>query len=115
MPGMRHNSTLQSLIALGCLGIATSTMVPMCVAQSQSPSKGVAAATEQGTVLDKVVATVNGDVILESDVDEERRFESIQPYRGSATEFSRERAVQRLIDRALILQQAESEPEGIIS
>ncbi len=67
---------------------------------------------EKGTVLDSVVAVVNGDVILESDVEEERRFESIQPYRGAASEFSRERAVQRLIDRTLILQQAAIEPES---
>ncbi|MBS1822504.1 MAG: peptidylprolyl isomerase [Acidobacteria bacterium] len=65
----------------------------------------------QGTLIDAVVAVVNGEVILESDVDEERRFESIQPYRGSAAEFSRDRAVQRLIDRTLILQQAALEPE----
>jgi parvulin-like peptidyl-prolyl isomerase len=62
-------------------------------------------------VIDAVVAVVNGDVILESDVDEERRFEAIQPYRGSLSEFSRDRAVQRLIDRTLILQQAALEPE----
>ena len=116
MPVMRHNSMLQYLTALCCATVVTLTMASMCVAQTQPPASGAATATtEQGTVLDKVVATVNGDVILESDVDEERRFESIQPYRGSATEFSRERAVQRLIDRTLILQQAESEPEGIIS
>jgi peptidyl-prolyl cis-trans isomerase SurA len=67
--------------------------------------------TEQGILIDAVVAVVNGDVILESDVDEERRFEAIQPYRGSLSEFSRDRAVQRLIDRTLILQQAALEPE----
>ena len=37
------------------------------------------AAPEVGVVLDRLVAVVNGDVILESDVDEERRFEEIQP------------------------------------
>jgi hypothetical protein len=66
---------------------------------------------ERGILIDSVVAVVNGDVILESDVDEERRFEEIQPYRGSVSEFSRDRAVQRLIDRTLILQQAALEPE----
>ena len=65
----------------------------------------------QGTVLDKVVAVVNGDLILESDVDEERRFESIQPYRSGNGDSSRERTVRRLIDRTLILQQARMEPE----
>jgi hypothetical protein len=69
--------------------------------------------SQQGTVIDAVVAIVNVDVILESDVDEERRFEAIQPYRGSLTEFSRDRAVQRIIDRTLILQQAALEPEDV--
>ncbi len=69
---------------------------------------------EQGVVLDRLVAVVNEDVILESDVDEERRFEEIQPYR-SAPVFSRERIIERLIDRALILQQAVLEPEDAVS
>jgi peptidyl-prolyl cis-trans isomerase SurA len=68
---------------------------------------------EKGVVLDGIVAVVNDDVILESDVDEERRFEAIQPYRGSSAEFSRDRAVQRLIDRTLILQQATIEADQI--
>lgn len=73
----------------------------------------VAPGQEKGTEIDGVVAVVNGDVILESDVDEEKRFEAIQPYRGSTAEFSRDRAVQRLIDRTLILQQAAIEADQI--
>jgi parvulin-like peptidyl-prolyl isomerase len=67
----------------------------------------------QGVVLDRVIAVVNGDVILESDVDEERRFEEVQPYR-EATNYTRDRAIERLIDRALILQQAALEPEDAV-
>jgi hypothetical protein len=69
----------------------------------------------QGTVIDRVVAVVNGDLILESDVDEETRFEEIQPYRTSDENHSREFTVRRLIDRLLILQQAELEPETAVS
>jgi peptidyl-prolyl cis-trans isomerase SurA len=61
-------------------------------------------------VLDRLVAVVNGDVILESDVDEERRFEELQPYRGAA-DTTRARIIRRLVDRALILQQAALQPE----
>ena len=68
---------------------------------------------QQGTEIDGVVAIVNGDVILESDVDEERRFEGVQPYRGSTNDHSRDRAVQRLISRTLILQQAALEADQI--
>ncbi len=113
---MEYKSTLHELRAICCGVIATLAMAPVCAAQTQQSGSGVAAPVGvQGTVLDRIVAIVNDDVILESDVDEERRFESIQPYRGSAAEFSRERAVQRLIDRALILQQAALEPEGAIT
>ena len=67
-----------------------------------------------GVVLDRLVAVVNGDMILESDVDEERRFEEIQPYR-SAEESTREKVIERLVDRALILQQAALQPEDAVS
>jgi peptidyl-prolyl cis-trans isomerase SurA len=113
MAAMEHKSMLQKMKLLCCTVMAGLGLVPMCVAQTQQPGGGVS--TGQGTVLDRILAIVNDDVILESDVDEERRFESIQPYRGSNAEFSRERAVQRLIDRTLILQQAALEPEDTIT
>ena len=69
---------------------------------------------EPGVVLDRLVAVVNGDVILESDVDEERRFEEVQPYRSGPT-FTRERIDERLIDRTLILQQSALEPEEAVA
>ena len=96
----------------------------VCSAQTTSPvgQAGDPAASSvagsfggTGTVLDAVVAVVNGDVILESDVDEERRFEQIQPYRRVASEFLRENAIERLVNRALILQQAQLEPDGAIT
>jgi peptidyl-prolyl cis-trans isomerase SurA len=80
------------------------------------PQTGAAVAKagpELGVVMDRLVAVVNGDVILESDVDEERRFEEVQPYRAGPT-FTRERIIERLIDRALILQQSALEPEDAV-
>jgi peptidyl-prolyl cis-trans isomerase SurA len=71
-------------------------------------------AAGQGVVLDRLVAVVNGDVILESDVDEERRFEEIQPYRAAA-DSTRAKIIERLVDRALILQQAALQPEDAIT
>jgi hypothetical protein len=68
----------------------------------------------QGVTLDRLVAVVNGDVILESDVDEERRLEEVQPYR-TQTSMTRDRIIERLIDRALILQQAALQPEDGVS
>src|SRR5260370_21070980 len=50
------------------------------------------AGPELGVVLDRLVAVVNGDVILESDVDEERRVEEVQPYRAAST-YTRGRVI----------------------
>jgi peptidyl-prolyl cis-trans isomerase SurA len=70
--------------------------------------------SSNGVVLDRLVAVVNGDLILESDVDEERRFEEVQPYR-TAAESTRAKVIERLVDRTLILQQAALEPEDAVS
>jgi len=63
--------------------------------------------------LDRLVAVVNSDVILESDVEEERRFEEIQPYRA-ASDSTRAKILERLVDRDLILQQAALQPEDAV-
>jgi peptidyl-prolyl cis-trans isomerase SurA len=48
-------------------------------------------------------------------VDEERRLEALQPYNGQAEAFSRDKAIERLIDRSLILQQAELQAQEPIT
>jgi peptidyl-prolyl cis-trans isomerase SurA len=75
---------------------------------------GAASAPSAAVVLDRVVAVVNGDVILESDIDEERRFEEIQPFR-SVQDSTRAKIIERLVDRELILQQAALLPEDQVS
>ena len=61
---------------------------------------------QQGEVVDRVVAVVNQAPILDSDLDEERRFANFRTTVEPNETFSRKRALERLIDRALILQQA---------
>jgi peptidyl-prolyl cis-trans isomerase SurA len=56
-------------------------------------------------VLDHVVAVINGSVILESDVNEEMNYAVLQPFSINNGRNTPQRALQRLIDRALILQQ----------
>ena len=68
----------------------------------------------QGTQLDQVLAIVNGSLILDSDLDQERRFEEMQPYREAATPPTRERMLERMIDRELILQQSQLQPQDDI-
>ncbi len=68
-----------------------------------------------GILVDQVIGVVNGDLILESDVDQERRFGVFQPFTSPAGPFSRDQAIERLEDRDLILQQARLQPEDRVT
>ncbi len=65
--------------------------------------------------LDHIVAIVNQDVILESDVQEEMRFSAFEPYRTPSTGSARDQALERLINRTLILQQEKLEPQDPVT
>ena len=69
----------------------------------------------RGIVLDRVVAIVNGEVVLESDVEQERRFSAFQPITDPTGSFSRKQAIERLINRHLLLQQAKQQPQQPIT
>ena len=122
---MNHRAMQQWMHSVGAFVIfAALANGQICVGQTATasqagtvPQPAIASpsAGEQGTLLDRVIAIVNGDIILESDVDEEKRFEAIQPFRDPTLDFSRDRIVQRLIDRTLIAQQAALEPETPIT
>ncbi len=71
---------------------------------------------EPGEEVDRVVAIVNGEIVLDSDVNEEHRFEAIQPYPATGgTQATRDREIERLVNRALILQQARLQSQDIIT
>jgi hypothetical protein len=70
-------------------------------------------ATTERVVLDRVVAVVNEDLILESDLDEEARMAAFQPIRVQEV-ATREQLIERLIDRDLILQQIRLLPQVAI-
>ena len=64
-----------------------------------------------GDVIDRIVATVNGHVILQSDWDDAVRFEAFVEGRplGQVTDQDRGRALDRLIDQELLREQAQGE------
>lgn len=117
----RHNARFWGLQGAGALMLAAALTQGLPLrAQQPKPTVPLGPPSTlpgagQGVVLDKVVAVVNDDLILESDVEEERRFEAIEPYRTADANRSRERIVRRLIDRTLVLQQAELESTISIS
>ena len=71
---------------------------------------------ERGEVVDRIAAIVNGELILQSDVEEEERFTHLYPY-GSAPEGKtpQEQALTRLIDRTLVLQQLANFPQAPVT
>ena len=66
---------------------------------------------ERGEIVDRIAATVNGELILQSDVDEEVRFTRLSPYGDAEGKSPTAQALTRLIDRTLILQQLSSFPQ----
>jgi peptidyl-prolyl cis-trans isomerase SurA len=68
------------------------------------------ARAQKPVVLDHVIAVINGSVILDSDVQEEMRLAVLQPFSDPGRNTPK-RALQRLIDRALILQQMRTAEE----
>ena len=79
---------------------------------STSTNANEAGAGER-VALDRVVAVVNEDLILESDLDEEARMVAFQPIRVQEV-ATREQLIERLIDRDLILQQIRLLPQVVI-
>lgn len=63
------------------------------------------AAPPDAVLLDRVVAVINGDVVLGSDVLEEERFEKLQPFQAKSHGSPDQQAMDRVINRTLILQQ----------
>lgn len=103
------------LMGAWVIGLGMAMLAGAQVPAARTPNVGAGAVrtappvSGDGVLVDQVIAVVNGDLILDSDVDEERRFQAFQPLRATG-DFSRDKAIDRLIDRDLILQQAKLQP-----
>jgi peptidyl-prolyl cis-trans isomerase SurA len=91
-------------------------MVMIALALLPGRARAWQSATDTGArvSLDRVAAIVNGDLILESDVEAEVRFAAFQPF-SNPKPVSRDELVNRLIDRTMISQQMALQPETAIS
>jgi len=97
----RSRGLLRGLALLGCL--LGCGLVAGSQARAQAPSQRIA-------VLDRVVADVDGQAILASDVDDEMRFSALLPGVEPAADNTPQRALNRVIDRTLIDQQRALQP-----
>lgn len=87
-----------------------SAAAAQAAAAAATQKKQSAPPEDKPVVLDSVVAIINGDVLLQSDVDQERRFEALELLPpGQDTDAH---AADRLISRTLILQQMKEEDQA---
>jgi len=87
---------------LNCLAMVLPALV-LAPALAQTPP------VASPVVLDRVVAVVNNQAILASDLNEEMRLSVLEPNEAAHTVDTLQRALQRLISRALIRQQIREE------
>jgi peptidyl-prolyl cis-trans isomerase SurA len=102
---------------IALVGTWMAAFLPACVLMGSAGAWGqhsgaapapVAPIPKGAVVLDHVVAVINGSVILQSDVQEEMSYAVLQPFGIDSARNTPQRALQRLIDRDLILQQMET-------
>jgi peptidyl-prolyl cis-trans isomerase SurA len=106
-PYSRWTLAFLVLMSAAAWGQQTSA-APAPAAKSPVTPMPTAPIPKGAVVLDRVVAVINGSVILQSDVNEEMRYAVLQPFSIDSTRNTPQRALQRLIDRDLILQQMQT-------
>jgi peptidyl-prolyl cis-trans isomerase SurA len=107
---------MKTLLTLAMVAAVLSMGCSQACAQAADPSAAATiaqAAPGQPVVLDHVIAVINGDVLLQSDVDEERRFAVLEPFSVPVGSDTLSRAARRLANRTLILQQMKEQQLGI--
>jgi len=106
-----HNSMLLVL----AMSLCGSAYAQTAASAGVDPSTVAPSLASRGESLDHIVAIVNQDIILESDVQEEIHFLAFEPYHTQTRISPRDQALERLINRTLILQQEKLQPQEPIS
>ena len=108
----RTQTRHKSKRAFACVGVMAACLAALGVTSSlaQGPAQNPAATVPpvNAVMLDRVVAVVNNQAILASDVDDEVRLAVLDPGRAGAV-LTPNRALEQLISRALIQQQIRQE------
>lgn len=98
---------MRRALMIVCMAAATSSMIAQTPSAATQPAAPDSAA--KPVVLDRVIAVVNNQAILQSDLDEEMRFAVLDPARTGRGALTPQRALNQLISRALIQQQIRQE------
>jgi hypothetical protein len=109
---MRKHLPIRFLNASNFARVAAMTLLlaaaGITLASAQNPAQKPAPPGGP-VVLDRVVAVVNNQAILDSDIDDEIRLSVLDPGRGGLSALTRITALDQLIGRALIQQQIRQE------
>lgn len=114
---------IAALAASGLRGTSQTAPAPAPATAATTPPAAATAppapagntGSAKPVVLDRVIAIINGDVLLESDVEQEMRFAVLEPFQVRRGEDTPRRATRRLINRTLILQQMKEQQQLGIS
>lgn len=90
-------------------------LIAACLVSAPGRAQSTSSHVSDGSavVLDRVIAVINGDVLLESDVQDEMHFAVLQPYSVPPGDNTQLRAAQRLVNRTLIVQQMSDPQQNI--
>jgi peptidyl-prolyl cis-trans isomerase SurA len=102
---MRNWTPFRLWFAVGPVGF---WVLAACLSAATS---GVAQQSPASAVLDRVVAVVNNQAILASDLEEEMRLAVLDPSGGGKSDLTPQQALDQLISRTLIRQQIREEDE----
>jgi hypothetical protein len=105
----RTQIRLNSKHGAACVWVVTACLAAAGAASCVAQSPAQAAQPNHAVVLDRVVAVVNNQAILASDLDEEMRLTVLDPARAGLGVLTPKRALEQLISRALIQQQIRQE------
>lgn len=84
---------------------------PSLMAQAAPSAAPAQPSSQQPVVLDRVIAIVNGQVLLQSDVNEEKKLAALEPVRVPPGQDTDAEAANRLITRTLVLQQMKEQAQ----
>ena len=101
MPSDRKTRTPYASFQWACRALLLFCVLPACSQPEEVASNTV--------VLDRVIAVVNRQVILQSDLEDEVQLSVLDPTASTGAKDTRQQALDRLISRTLIQQQIEQE------
>jgi len=108
-PVIRLMTTLSIASGRARTGCIVTVLSMVVAASGLAPTMGQAPQPAGSVVLDRVVAVVNNQAILISDLDDEIRLSVLDPGRGGLGVLTQQQALEQLISRALIQQQIRQE------